>query len=63
VPWHDAGWAGVVCSAPALNGACAKLKGIAAAKVDVEVRLERRASAAAGWAAFRAIAARRTAAF
>jgi hypothetical protein len=21
VPWHDAGWAGVVCSAPALNGA------------------------------------------
>jgi hypothetical protein len=36
VPWHDAGWAGVVCNAPALNGACAKLKGIAAAKVDAQ---------------------------
>jgi hypothetical protein len=34
VPWHDAGWAGVVCNAPRLNGACAKLKGIAAAKDD-----------------------------
>ena len=32
VPWHDAGWAGLVCLAPHLNGACAKLKGIAAAK-------------------------------
>lgn len=34
VPWHDAGWAGVVCNAPQLNGACAKLKGIAASKTD-----------------------------
>lgn len=32
VPWHDAGWKGVVCSAPHLNGACAKLKHIADAK-------------------------------
>lgn len=32
VPWHDAGWAGRVCSKPHLNGACVKLKGIAAAK-------------------------------
>jgi hypothetical protein len=29
VPWHDAGWAGVVCKAPHLNGACAKLSRIA----------------------------------
>ncbi len=28
VPWHDAGWAGSVCIAPQLNGACAKLKRI-----------------------------------
>ncbi len=34
VPWHDSGWAGTVCSRPHLNGACAKLKGIAAAKSD-----------------------------
>jgi hypothetical protein len=32
VPWHDAGWAGTVCNAPHLNGACAKLKRIAADK-------------------------------
>jgi hypothetical protein len=32
VPWHDAGWTGVVCRAPQLNGACAKLKRIAGAK-------------------------------
>lgn len=36
VPWHDAGWAGVVCKAPQLNGACAKLKGIATSKSDVQ---------------------------
>ena len=34
VPWHDSGWAGTVCAAPKLNGACAKLKGIASAKHD-----------------------------
>lgn len=34
VPWHDSGWTGVVCKAPNLNGACAKLKGIASAKND-----------------------------
>lgn len=34
VPWHDSGWAGTVCSAPQLNGACAKLKRIAGAKND-----------------------------
>ena len=34
VPWHDAGWTGMVCHAPQLNGACAKLKGIAAKKKD-----------------------------
>jgi len=28
------GWAGVVCKSPQLNGACAKLKGIAEAKID-----------------------------
>lgn len=32
VPWHDAGWAGVVCNAPQLNGACVKLKRIAGNK-------------------------------
>jgi ATP-dependent exoDNAse (exonuclease V) alpha subunit len=36
VPWHDSGWAGVVCSAPHLNGACAKLKGIASSKDDTQ---------------------------
>lgn len=36
VPWHDAGWAGTVCNAPQLNGACAKLKGIAASKNDTQ---------------------------
>jgi ATP-dependent exoDNAse (exonuclease V) alpha subunit len=35
VPWHDAGWTGVICKAPQLNGACAKLKRIAAAKNEV----------------------------
>ncbi|MDA8127662.1 MAG: AAA family ATPase [Betaproteobacteria bacterium] len=34
VPWHDAGWNGTVCTAPQLNGACAKLKGIAGSKKD-----------------------------
>lgn len=34
VPWHDAGWAGVVCQAPQLNGSCAKLKRIAGHKKD-----------------------------
>lgn len=34
VPWHDSGWAGTVCAAPQLNGACAKLKRIAGAKRD-----------------------------
>jgi hypothetical protein len=34
VPWHDSGWKGKVCDAPQLNGACAKLKGIAAGKKD-----------------------------
>lgn len=34
VPWHDSGWAGVVCKAPQLNGACVKLKGIAGSKND-----------------------------
>jgi hypothetical protein len=34
VPWHDAGWAGVVCKAPQLNGACTKLKRIAGSKKD-----------------------------
>src|SRR5215475_7625265 len=34
VPWHDAGWKGVVCEAPHLNGSCAKLKGIAGKKMD-----------------------------
>ena len=36
VPWHDLGWAGVVCGAPHLNGACTKLKGIAASKKDAQ---------------------------
>jgi len=36
VPWHDSGWAGVVCRAPHLNGACSKLKGIAGSKVDTQ---------------------------
>jgi hypothetical protein len=34
VPWHDSGWAGTVCLAPQLNGACAKLKRIAGQKKD-----------------------------
>ena len=37
VPWHDTGWSGVVCRAPHLNGACAKLSRIAEKKrADVE---------------------------
>ncbi len=32
--WNDAGWAGVVCQAPQLNGACAKLKPIAGRNKD-----------------------------
>lgn len=36
VPWHDSGWSGVVCQAPQLNGACAKLKRIANDKKDEE---------------------------
>ncbi|OGV39518.1 MAG: hypothetical protein A2X48_12845 [Lentisphaerae bacterium GWF2_49_21] len=36
VPWHDAGWTGVVCNAPQLNGACAKLKRISEHKKDQE---------------------------
>lgn len=39
VPWHDAGWAGLVCSAPQLNGACTRLKGVAAGK-DSEKELK-----------------------
>ena len=40
VPWHDAGWKGVVCQAPELNGACAKLKRIAEKKKDeLEMRV------------------------
>jgi len=34
VPWHDSGWVGCICQAPQLNGACAKLKGIAAKKIE-----------------------------
>jgi hypothetical protein len=34
VPWHDSGWAGTVCNAPQLNGACAKLGRIASGKND-----------------------------
>ena len=39
VPWHDAGWNGTVCNAPELNGACVKLKNIAAQKRDEEEKL------------------------
>lgn len=35
VPWHDAGWSGRVCDQPHLNGACAKLKGIAGVKREL----------------------------
>ncbi len=34
VPWHDSGWAGTVCAAPQLNGACTKLSRIAESKQD-----------------------------
>lgn len=36
VPWHDAGWAGTVCDAPQLNGACVKLTRIAEAKDEIK---------------------------
>jgi hypothetical protein len=36
VPGHDSEWSGVVCSAPHLNGACVKLKGVAATKNDAQ---------------------------
>lgn len=36
VPWHDARWAGTICTAPILNGACAKLKRISNLKKDEE---------------------------
>jgi len=36
VPWHDAGWAGTVCDAPYLNGACVKLTRIAVGKQKVK---------------------------
>lgn len=39
VPWHDSEWKGVVCSAPHLNGACAKLKRIADKKKEDQERL------------------------
>lgn len=40
VPWHDLGWAGVVCKAPHLNGACVKLSGIAGSKdIDHECKI------------------------
>lgn len=38
VPWHDLGWAGVVCRAPHLNGACTKLKRIADNKNEDQER-------------------------
>lgn len=34
VPWHDAGWKGVVCNAPQLNNSCSQLKRIAGKKQD-----------------------------
>ena len=34
VPWHDAGWTGVVCNKPASNIACRALRRIADAKDD-----------------------------
>lgn len=34
VPWHDSGWDGTVCQEPAQNGACLKLKRIAADRDD-----------------------------
>ena len=39
VPWHDSAWQGTVCAHPALNGACAKLKGIAGSKSEESERL------------------------
>lgn len=37
VPWHDSGWAGIVCQAPTFNDACLKLKRIADGRNDVNV--------------------------
>lgn len=34
VPWHDHGWGGTVCSDPAANNACLRLKGIAESRDD-----------------------------
>ena len=34
VPWHDTGWTGVICQAPHLNGARAKLRRIADQKKE-----------------------------
>lgn len=34
VPWHDTGWDGRVCAAPALNASCLKLKRIAENRDD-----------------------------
>jgi len=34
VPWHDTAWDGRVCAEPSLNGACLKLKRIAAERND-----------------------------
>src|SRR5258708_5814287 len=34
VPWHDSGWAGVVCKSPRLNASCLKLKRIAISRQD-----------------------------
>jgi hypothetical protein len=36
VPWHDSGWAGTVCDAPHLNGACVKLTRIAESKQELK---------------------------
>ena len=35
VPWHDSGWAGVVCRDPADNGSCLRLSRIAKERDDV----------------------------
>lgn len=39
VPWHDAGWDGRVCSAPAANTSCTALRGIASEKVPEQEEL------------------------
>ena len=38
MPWHDAGWTGIVCHAPHLNGSCTKLKGIAPRKREEQLK-------------------------